>query len=68
MLTEMSNALERDNFAVSFMHLKIRRELKEDYMKRGESKVGTELQNDVIPQGWSRFIERVLNTGISQVC
>lgn len=48
----MSNALENDHLAVSFMHLILRKELKEDYMKGGESKVGTELQNDVIPQGW----------------
>lgn len=35
----MSDAPECQ-FAVSFMHLELRRELKEDYMRVGESKVG----------------------------
>ena len=34
-----SDAPEKDSFAVSFVHLKLRQEPKEDYMKVGESKV-----------------------------
>ena len=34
-----------EQFAASFMHLKLRREFKEDYMKVGEGKVGIGLMD-----------------------
>ena len=37
---KIPNALENNSFAVSFMHLKLRGEHKEDYMEVGKSKVG----------------------------
>lgn len=43
---------QNPSFAVSFTHLKFRREYKEDYMKMGESKVGTRPQDsepDYVP-------------------
>ena len=43
---------QNPSFAVSFMHLKLRREYKEDYMKVGESKVGIGSQDseqDYVP-------------------
>lgn len=38
--SKISNALENNSFAFSFMHLELRKEFKEDYTKVGESKVG----------------------------
>lgn len=35
------NASQNDRFTISCMHLVLRREYKEDYMKFGESKAGT---------------------------
>lgn len=43
--SKISNAPENNNFAASFMHLKLRRESKENYMEVGESKAGIGLQN-----------------------
>ena len=34
---QISNAPENNSVAVSFMHLKLRRDHKEDYRKKGES-------------------------------
>lgn len=45
MRSKISNALENVRFAISSMHLKLRGEFKEDYMKVRESKVGTGLQD-----------------------
>ena len=39
------NALEKHSFATSFMHLKLRRESKEDYSKLGDSKAEIGLQD-----------------------
>lgn len=39
----MSNAPGNANLAVSFMHIKLRRESKEDYMKMDENKTGVEI-------------------------
>ena len=36
----MSNAPGNDSLAVSFMHIKLRRESKEDYMKMDENERG----------------------------
>ena len=43
--SKISNAPEMNNFSTSFMRLKLRRALKEDYMEVGESEVGTGLQD-----------------------
>lgn len=40
----ISSALENNRFALAFIHLKLRRDIKEDYKEGGESKVGIELQ------------------------
>ena len=40
----MSNALEINSFAASVMHLKLKRECKEDYLEVRESKVGIGLK------------------------
>lgn len=37
--SKISNASENDSFEISFIHLELRREHKEDYKKVGESKV-----------------------------
>lgn len=37
--SKISNALKNDSFVVSFMGLKLRRELKEGYVEEGESEV-----------------------------
>ena len=39
--SNISNAPENNTFAVSFMHLELGRECKEDYMEVEESKAGT---------------------------
>lgn len=41
--SKTSNAPENASFAASFMHLELRRQCKEDYMRVGESKAGTGL-------------------------
>lgn len=46
--SKISNAPETESLAVSFTHLKLRREHEEDYMKVGESKVGIGLQGSYI--------------------
>ena len=38
--SKISNAPENNSFALSFMHLKLRREFKEGYSKMGESEEG----------------------------
>ena len=45
---KISNALESNSFAVSFMHLKLKRGHKEDYRKVGESKAGVGLDDYVL--------------------
>lgn len=42
---KISNALENNSFAVSFVPLNLRREYKEDYMEVGKSKVKIGLQD-----------------------
>ena len=39
--SKMSNAPENDSFAVSFIHVELRRDCKRDYVKVGESNVGS---------------------------
>lgn len=41
--SKILSALTNDCFAVPFIHLELRREYKEDYLKVGESKVGKSL-------------------------
>lgn len=38
---QISNALENNSFTVFFMHSKLRRECKKDYMEVGDNKVGS---------------------------
>ena len=58
------NAPENYSFVASFMHLKLRKEPKENYMEAGTSKVGTGLQdsqqNYVLSLGWLQLISSVL--------
>lgn len=37
--SKISNAQDNNSFATAFMHLRLRREFKEDYMRVGESKI-----------------------------
>lgn len=64
--SKISRTPENDSFAVSLIHLELRKESVEDYMKVGESKVAIGLQNseqddrtaDRIPcslEGWQGF-------------
>ena len=46
--SKISVALENNNFAVSFIHLQLRRDHKEDYIMMGESKAGIGLQDYVL--------------------
>ena len=41
--SENLNAPENNSFATYFMHLRLRRECKEDYKEVGKIKTGTEL-------------------------
>ena len=41
--SKISNVPDYDSFAVPFMHWKLRRGCKENYMKEGESKAGAGL-------------------------
>ena len=43
--SKISNVLESNSFAASFMYLKLRRGCKKDYMEIGESQVGIRLQD-----------------------
>ena len=43
--SEVSNALKSDSFSFSFMHLELRREHKEDYIKARKSKAEIGLQD-----------------------
>lgn len=64
--SEISNALEDDGFAASFVQLKLGRESKEDDMEVGKSKVGTALHRFVTrPCALSRastIISKVMST------
>lgn len=42
---KISNAPKTNNFAASFVPLKLKREFKEDYMEGGESKAGVGLRD-----------------------
>lgn len=41
----MSNAPKNNSFAIPYMHLRLRREFKEDYREMEESKAGFRLQD-----------------------
>ena len=43
--SKIVNSPENNSFAVSFIHLRLRREPKEDYTEVGESKAGIGLQD-----------------------
>lgn len=46
--SKISNAPEKNSFAISFMHLRLRTECKEDYLGVGESKARQGLHYRVV--------------------
>ena len=44
--SKISNALKNNRFAISFMHVRLRREHKEDYLRVEGSRVSIGLEDD----------------------